>query len=318
MGGEQQAATGKLTLSVMIDCSTPGAIWLNALAPAVLGVFFAMETGVLLSVPLVAVVILIPILFNASINLINDYYDYVQGNDTNENIYGEGDAPLAFNKITNPRPVLYVGLACLLFGGLLGIYIIFQSGFVPLIIGCIGVIAILTYSGWKTSVSYLPISELVSGFVMGGLIPLGVYASLTGQIDWLILYKCIPMMLIVSQFMLVNNTCDMERDKNVGRKTLSIVIGRKNAHKVAALFTFIWIFTMLHVSIFWYTIGCPIIIAMIIVHRKKFTKIYTGQRLKETKIEDVWNMVQVATSVAIFYPISILVHILVMKLLMSL
>lgn len=317
MKGEQQVATGKLTLPILIDCCTPGAIWLSALAPAVLGVFLAMETGVSLSVPLVAVVLLIPVLFNASINLINDYYDYIQGNDTNENIFGETDAPLAYNKIENPKPVLWTGFLCLLVGGLLGIYVITQAGFTPLIIGAIGAISVLTYSGWKSSVSYLPIGELVAGIVMGGLIPLGVYTSLTGQIDWFILYKSIPMMLIVSQFMLVNNTCDMERDSAVGRRTLSIVLGRKHIHKVAALFTFTWIIVMLHVSIFWYTIGSPIIIIMILALRKRFVKIYTGQRLRETKIEDVLNMVIVATSIGILYPISSLVHILIMKLLMS-
>jgi len=98
---------------------------------------------------------------------------------------------------------------------------------------------------------------------------------------------------------------------------LSIVVGRKNIHKVAAIFTFVWIISMLHISIVWYTIGSPIIILMIFLFRRKFAKIYTGQRTKETKIEDVWNMVQVATMVGILYPISILIHILVMKLLMS-
>lgn len=316
MKEEQQVVMGKLTLPIIIDCCTPKAIWLSALAPAVLGVFFAMETGVSLSAPLVAIVILIPVLFNASINLINDYFDYIKGNDTAENIYGNSDAPLAFNKIQNPKPVLWAGFLCLLIGSLLGIYVINQAGVKPLIIGGIGALAVLTYSGWKTSVSYLPIGEPVAGFVMGGLIPLGVYTSLTGTIDWFILYKSIPMMLIVSQFMLVNNTCDMERDKAVGRKTLSIVIGRENAHKVAACFTFLWIFTMLHVSLFWYTLGSPIIIAMIVKLRKQFVTIYTGPRLSTTKIPDVWNMVQVATGVGVFYPVSILLHILLIKLMM--
>lgn len=270
-----------------------------------------------MSVPLVAIVLLIPVLFNASINLINDYFDYIKGNDTADNIYGEGDAPLAFNKIQNPKPVLWVGFLCLLLGSLLGIYVIHQAGIKPLIIGGIGAIAVLTYSGWQTSVSYLPIGELVAGFVMGGLIPLGVYSSLTGTIDWFILYKSIPMMLIVSQFMLVNNTCDIERDKAVGRKTLSIVIGRENIHKVAACFTFLWIFTMLHVSLFWYTLGSPIVIAMVFMLRRRFVTIYTGPRLSSTKIPDVWNMVKVATGVGVCYPLSILLHILLIKLMMS-
>lgn len=317
MSREQQSTVGKLNLSMLINISTPGAIFLSALAPAVLGVFLSMETGVPLSVPLVAIVIIIPCLFNASINLINDYYDYIQGNDTHENIFGEVDAPLAFNKIQNPKPALWAGLLCLLVGGLLGIYVIYESGYVPLIIGAIGGISVLTYSGWKQSVSYLPIGEVVAGFVMGGLITLGVYTSLTQQIDWIILYKSIPMMLIVSQFMLVNNTCDLERDKAVGRKTLPIVIGREKAHTVAAIFTWAWILIMLHVTIYWYTLGSPIVIFMLITLRRRFHTIYTGPRLTSTKIPDVWNMVVSATGVAVCYPIAILVHILLIKLMMS-
>lgn len=317
MKTEQQSTVGKLNLSMLINISTPGAIYLSALAPAVLGVFLSMETGVSLSIPLVIVLILIPCLFNASINLINDYYDYVQGNDTHENIFGEVDAPLAFNRIENPKPVLWAGLLCLLVGSLLGVYVIFKAGYVPLIIGGIGVISVLTYSGWKKSVSYLPIGELVAGFVMGGLIPLGVYTSLTGQIDWLVLYKSIPMMLIVSQFMLVNNTCDLERDKAVGRKTLPIVIGREKSHIVAAIFTWTWILVMLHVSIYWYTLGCPIVIIMLVILRKRFHTIYTGPRLTSTKIPDVWNMVISATGVGVCYPIAIFVHILLMKFMMA-
>lgn len=315
MAKEQQTASGKLTLAIIIDCCTPGAIFLSALAPAVLGLFFAIETGVSLSIPLVIFSLLIPVLFNASINLINDYFDYIRGNDTSENIFGETDSPLAFNKISNPNPIFWIGLLCLAVGTFLGLFIIYTVGYKPAIIGIIGAIAVLTYSGGKYSVSHLPVGEPVAGFVMGGLIPLGVFASLTGIIDLTILIKSIPMMLIVSQFMLVNNTCDIERDKIVGRRTLPIILGRDKIHIVAAIFTFIWILSMLFSSIFWYYFGCPIIILMIILLRKRFVTIYTGSRLSSTKIPDVLNMVVVATAVGICYPISILIHILIIKLL---
>lgn len=313
MNKKQQVATGKLTLSMLIDISTPGAIFLSAIAPAVFGFILALETGVQISIPLLIILLLIPALFNASINLINDYFDYVRGNDTNENIFGEIDSPLAFNQVKNPKPVFWIGLLCLLVGGLLGIYVIYKTGYIPLIIGIVGAIAVLTYSGGKFSVSHLPIGEPVAGFVMGGLIPLGVFTSLTGILDWTVLIKSIPMMMIVSQFMLVNNTCDIERDHIVGRRTLPIVLGRDKIHYVAALFTVLWVASMIFSSFFWYPIAAPIIIIMIILLRKRLKIIYTGPRLSSTKIPDVLNMVIVATAIGICYPISVLIHILVIK-----
>ena len=315
MNEKQQVATGKLSLSMLIDISTPGAIFLSAIAPAVFGFILALETGVPISVPLLITLLLIPALFNASINLINDYFDYVRGNDTNENIFGETDSPLAFNQVKNPKPVFWIGLLCLLIGGLLGIYVIYKAGFVPLVIGIIGAIAVLTYSGGKYSVSHLPIGEPVAGFVMGGLIPLGVFTSLTGILDLIVLIKSIPMMLIVAQFMLVNNTCDIERDKIAGRRTLPIVLGRKKIHAVAAGFTALWVLSMLFSTIFWYPIAAPVILIMIFILRKRLITIYTGPRLSSTKIQDVWNMVVVATAIGIWYPIAVLIHILIIKLL---
>ena len=315
MKEERQGKDGKINFSMLVNISTPGAIFLSALAPAVFGVFLSIEPWVSISIPMVIVVILIPCLFNASINLINDYFDYIQGNDTHDNIFGEVDSPLAFNQVKNPKPVLWIGLLCLVLGGILGIYVVHEAGYTPLIIGVIGAISVLTYSGGKFSVSYLPIGEIVAGFVMGGLITLGVYTSLTGSIDWTVLIKSIPMMLIVSQFMLVNNTCDIERDTQVGRRTLSIVLGREKCHIAAAIFTYLWIFSMLFSSIVWYRFGCPILVAMIIILRKRFATIYKGPRLSSTKIQDVWNMVVVATAVAICYPLSVLIHILIIKLL---
>ena len=315
MNKKQQVAAGKITLSMLIDISTPGAIFLSAIAPAVFGFILALETGEPISVPLLITLLLIPTLFNASINLINDYFDYVRGNDTHENIFGETDSPLAFNQVKNPKPVFWIGLLCLLLGGLLGIYVIYKAGYVPLIIGIIGAIAVLTYSGGKFSVSHLPIGEPVAGFVMGGLIPLGVFTSLTGILDWTVLIKSIPMMLIVSQFMLVNNTCDIERDKIVGRRTLPIVLGREKIHGVAAGFTALWVLSMVFSAFFWYPLASPIILIMIFILRKRFKTIYTGPRLSSTKIQDVWNMVVVATAIGIWYPIAVLIHILIIKLL---
>ena len=148
---------------------------------------------------------------------------------------------------------------------------------------------------------------------MGGLIPLGVFTSLTGILDWTVLIKSIPMMMIVSQFMLVNNTCDIERDHIVGRRTLPIVLGRDKIHYVAALFTVLWVASMIFSSFFWYPIAAPIIIIMIILLRKRLKIIYTGPRLSSTKIPDVLNMVIVATAIGICYPISVLIHILIIK-----
>jgi len=300
---------GRITLPILINIANPGAIILSALAPAIIGVVLAYERVGRLPVFFTIIVVMIPLLFNASIDLLNDYYDFVRGNDTSENIVDEADAPLAYNNITDVKPVLWAGLGCLFIGVLLGIYVVLQTGAVPLIIGCIGAITVLTYSAGKLPLSYLPIGEIVAGFVMGGLIPLGVFSALTGTIDYWVLYKSIPMMLIVAHFMLVNNTCDIERDEQVGRRTLPILIGREKAKKLCTLMTAVWVIQMLHVVLAWYPLGTPAIIIMLLLFGKAFIGMCKGERTTDTKLKDVGHVAGAAFGVAIFLPIAFLIQI---------
>ncbi len=300
---------GRITLPILINIANPGAIILSALAPAIIGVVLAYERVGRLPVFFTIIVVMIPLLFNASIDLLNDYYDFVRGNDTSENIVDEADAPLAYNNITDVKPVLWAGLGCLFIGVLLGIYVVLQTGAVPLIIGCIGAITVLTYSAGKLPLSYLPIGEIVAGFVMGGLIPLGVFSALTGTIDYWVLYKSIPMMLIVAHFMLVNNTCDIERDEQVGRRTLPILIGREKAKKLCTLMTAVWVIQMLHVVLAWYPLGTPAIIVMLLLFGKAFIGMCEEERTTDTKLKDVGHVAGAAFGVAIFLPIAFLIQI---------
>ena len=168
----------------------------------------------------------------------------------------------------------------------------------------------MAYSGSKYSISYLPIGEPLSGFTLGGLVPLGVYTALTGHIDFLVLYKAIPMMLIVTQFMLVNNTCDMERDDKAGRRTLPIVIGRAAAQRLADVLNLIWIGQLIHVVAKWYLIGLPVLIIALWACRKGFFTTYKHDRTQFTKTLVTAALAQVAFSVAVGYPLAVVVHLL--------
>jgi 1,4-dihydroxy-2-naphthoate octaprenyltransferase len=74
----------------------------------------------------------------------------------------------------NPRHVFSLGISYLITAFLLGLKIISVSGFLPLYIGLIGVAVIVLYSAGPFPISYMPISDLVAGFTMGGLIPFAV------------------------------------------------------------------------------------------------------------------------------------------------
>lgn len=312
---ELKKPAGKITFSIAVDATTPPAIFMSATAPAILGVLLSAERTGQLPFWLTVCLILIPTLMNAAVNILNDYFDYISGNDTSSNIAYESDAPLAYHQVENPRPAFWIGIVLFSLAGIMGIYVIAAAGILPAIIGLFGAVIAVTYSGVKGATSYLPIGEPLAGFTMGGLIPLGVYAALTGEMDWIVLYKAIPMMLIVTQFMLLNNTCDRERDQAVGRRTLPIVIGQKKAQKLANIVSVFWILLLLHSVITWYTYGTIIILGMLLSVRKNYLLTFKQERTRETKIPATLALVPVASGIAIAYPLAVIVHLLVKLLL---
>lgn len=193
----------------------------------------AVEEAGRVSLPLSLLLLLIPALMNASVDVLNDYYDYIRGNDTPDNIVSESDGPLAYHQVKDPRPALFIGWGLLLAAAVGGIYVIWRTGPLPAVIGAAGGVILLTYSWGKLPTSFRALWGNPWRIHPWRLVPLGVYAALTGHASWLVLYKSVPMMLIVAQFMLVNNTCDMERDGKAGRRTLPMVIGYKASRKLA-------------------------------------------------------------------------------------
>lgn len=310
LNAQSRLPAKKITLPIAIDAMTLPAVLLSATAPALVGILLAIERIGQIPLLLTICLLLIPTLMNTAVNILNDYFDYISGNDTNDNIAYESDAPFAYHQVENPKPALWIGTGLFLLAGLMGIYVIAAAGILPAIIGAIGGIIAITYSGTKVATSYLPIGEPLAGFTMGGLIPLGVHAALTGEIDWMVLYKTIPMMLIVTQFMLLNNTCDRERDRLAGRKTLPILIGQKKAQKLANVLSVIWLLQLLHVVITWYIYGLIIIVGMLIIIRKNYVLTFKIERSNETKIPATMALVPVTMGIAVAYPLAIAVQLL--------
>ena len=302
---------GRVTLRLAIATTTPGAVLMTGLAPAVFGLLLAVEAvGPVPVLPALAL-LLIPSLMNAAVASLNDYFDYRSGNDTPENAVSEADAPLAWNRVADPKPVLYFALGLLGAAALLGLYVVLRCGPLPAYVGLAGAVIGLSYSGVGKGSSYLPIGEPLAGFTLGGLVPLGVYAALTGRLDALLLWKAVPMMLIVSEFMLSNNTCDMERDRAVGRKTLPILIGRERAERLARVSIVFWLLQLLSVLAVWYPIGLAVMLPTLWLCRRGVRGAMLLPRTRETKTPSTGALALLAIGVSAGYPCAVGAHILI-------
>ena len=236
-GGATTPLSPRLALQLAAPHTWPAALMLVAAACALA------NTGSL-DVGMAWLLLLICILMQASVNTFNDYFDFIKGTDTAEDNVEASDSVLVFNDV-NPRSALGLAIGFLVVAFLFGLYVVWKTGPVPLVIALFGAVIVVMYSGGKTPLSYLPVGEAVSGIVMGGLIPLACYQVLSGTFTFMALLWATPTIIGVGLIMMTNNTCDIEKDIEASRRTLPVLMGREKARTLYHALMVVWVLTIL-------------------------------------------------------------------------
>ncbi|MEG1397542.1 MAG: prenyltransferase [Raoultibacter sp.] len=300
----KQAPYSSLNTRLALQLAAPHT-WPAAIMPALLATVLAAMCTHDVSVTLVLALLCICVLMQASVNTINDYYDFVKGTDTLDNQDDPTDAVLVYNRI-NPRSALNLALGFLGTAFLLGIYVIFCAGWIPLAIGLVGAVIVLLYSAGKSPISYLPLGEFVSGITMGGLIPLACFQALTGIFDGRILLLALPFIFGIGLIMFTNNTCDIEKDSEVGRKTLSVLFGRKRARSIYHAILLFWIAAIIVLVALFFTGGLIVMPFMVLVLYPALQGLMKNPLIESTRGAAMPQCLNINIALGSFYLVAIL------------
>jgi len=167
-------------------------------------------------------------------NTLNDYKDFVAGTDTEQNCVDTTDASIIYNHLA-PKTARNFGIACLIVALVAGVVVAAFSSLWLLVVGVVGIAALMTYSYGPAPVSYLPLGEVVSGVTFGLLIAVGTFVALTRSWSWMLLLPCVQQVISIGLIMMTNNTCDIERDTEAGRRTLPVLLGRRRSLAALAI-----------------------------------------------------------------------------------
>ena len=218
--------------------------WAASVCPSLFGICYSRLMGFPLGPFRAAAVLAACVFLQSAVNTLNDYVDFVKGTDSASDNVEVSDAVLVYGGI-DPKSARNLGFLYLFAGLLSGLAASAGAGPVPLLIGAVGGATVLLYSGGPLPVSSLPLGEVVSGFVMGGLIPLGTAACADGKLHPEILFYSLPLIIGIGLIMMSNNGCDIEKDLRAGRKTLPSILGRERTLKLYRFLTVIWILMLL-------------------------------------------------------------------------
>ena len=298
-----------LTLKLALQLAAPHT-WIASIGPVIFGILFCKLEKYPLSFEKSILLILASILMQSSVNTLNDYVDFIKGNDSEKDYVEESDAVLIYNSVP-PKQVLILGIIYLVLGAMLGIVACRESGFLPLVIGSIGGIIIFLYSGGPYPISYLPIGELVSGFVMGILIPLGVVAVSDGKLHKEIFLHALPLMIGIGLIMMTNNGCDIEKDLEAKRWTLAVLLGRKNIKNLYHILIVIWLLMISFLAIWLLGIVGLITPVLILFEYRCFKFLIISELLAYKRVEQMKNIVKANIIVNMAYFTAILMKIII-------
>lgn len=163
-------------------------------------------------------------LIQAATNMLNEYFDYRRGLDTQESVGIAGTIVRGHL----PATTVLKGALCVLTGALLiGLYLVAALGPWLLVAGAVSGLAAWLYSGGPLPISATPLGE-IEVFAIMGLLLVGLgYAVHTGTLPAWVLVAALPVACLVAAILLGNNLRDMAGDAARGRRTLAILIGRR-------------------------------------------------------------------------------------------
>jgi 1,4-dihydroxy-2-naphthoate polyprenyltransferase len=181
------------------------------------------------------------ICLHASIDLLNDYWDYKRGIDTatRRTKFSGGTGVLPEN-LLKPGNVYFVGLIFLLIGTLIGMYFVVIRGIVIALLLGFAILAVYFYS---TSIVNLGLGEAFVA-IKGTLIVVGSYYVQTSSIGVGVVFVGIIIGILSASVLFVNSFPDYQADRSRGRRTLVILLGRRRAVKI-----FPWIILCTYVLI---------------------------------------------------------------------
>jgi 1,4-dihydroxy-2-naphthoate octaprenyltransferase len=181
-------------------------------------------------------------LTHASVNILNDYFDYRSGVDlaVARTPFSGGSGLLPAGSL-RPKQVLWQGIICLLLAIPIGVFFVLNRGWqlIPLLI--VGALCVVLYTPF---ILKTPWPEWSPGLGLGLLPVMGAYFVQTGRYNWPLVIASVPSFILVHNLLFLNEFPDIEADKTAGRRTTPIVIGLAKASVFyigMTLLVYLWI-----------------------------------------------------------------------------
>ncbi len=199
-----------------------------AIAPVLVGTSLALGNGTFH--PLAFVAALFGAIFiQVGTNLSNDYSDARRGADTEDRL---GPVRVTAGGLVPPRQVLIATYVTFGLAVACGIYLIAVAGWELLAVGAASILAGVLYTGGPRPYGYEGLGELFVFLFFGIVAVAGSYFVQVQELPWEAFVCAVPVGLLASAILVVNNVRDIDTDRRAGKRTLAVRLGRERTRNL--------------------------------------------------------------------------------------
>ena len=168
----------------------------------------------------------VALLLQIGSNLANDVFDFERGADTTDR---QGPMRVTQARLLTPTQVKIGMSVVFAAAALLGLYLASVSSWNVIWLGVAAILSAVAYTGGPFPLGYYGLGDLFV-FVFFGLAAVaGTYYVQAGSVSVAAWWMSVPIGLIVTAILIVNNLRDIATDRAAGKKTTAVRLGVKGA-----------------------------------------------------------------------------------------
>ena len=169
-------------------------------------------------------------------NLSNDYSDARRGADAEDRL---GPVRVTAGGLVPPRQVLIATYVSFGVAVLAGVYLVVVAGWQLLLVGGASILAGVLYTGGPKPYGYEGLGELFVFLFFGIVAVAGSYFVQVKHLDWKAFALAVPVGLLASAILVVNNFRDIDSDRRAGKRTLAVRLGRDKTRTMFAVIVYV-------------------------------------------------------------------------------
>jgi 1,4-dihydroxy-2-naphthoate polyprenyltransferase len=195
------------------------------ISPVLVGTGLAIRHGVFRPLPALAT-LLAAVLIQIGANYANDLFDFRRGADP---VTRTGPTRVTSAGLLTPDQVEAGMWAVFGAAALIGLYLAYLGGWPILLVGILSILAAIAYTAGPFPLGYNGLGDLFVFIFFGLVAVLGAYFLQAHALSVDAVVACLPVGMLVTGILVVNNVRDVETDREVGKRTLAVLLGRNGA-----------------------------------------------------------------------------------------